>query len=166
MVGCDGLWLFADLMQVDECAERSHLPTSQASGVKDKAIWSPFDSLTCNCTIWPMNCCEPLFEAAGIQLLLRQDRNHYPEAELLEFISLHLLGLLFTFQSLSLRIFVMIVNLAAIVWRKYSQSPITSNTCWPITRNRRRGWAFPVKFQHGNMEVFKGRPALLRVAEI
>lgn len=63
----------------------------------DKAIWSPFDSSNCNYTIWPVNCCEPLFEAAVIQLFQRGDRGwtRSPEAELLEFISLHLLGLLF-----------------------------------------------------------------------
>lgn len=63
----------------------------------DKAIWSPFDSLNCNYTVWPVNCCEPLFEAAAIQLFQHRDRglSHSPEAELLESISLHLLGLLF-----------------------------------------------------------------------
>lgn len=61
--------------QVDCCVERSHLPASEASGVRDKAIWSPFDSSDCNCTIWPRNCWQPLFEAAVIQLSQCRDRD-------------------------------------------------------------------------------------------
>lgn len=100
--------------QVDCRVERSHLPTSETPGVRDKTIWSPFDSSDCNCTIWPRNCWQPLFEAAVIQL---------SQIGIEPFHGIHLASspCFFTFQNLSL---VLIVTLA--VWSGQPQSPVAT----------------------------------------
>lgn len=104
-------------VQVDWYAESSHPPTSYASSMKDKAIWSTFDNLNCNYTIWPINCCEPHFEVAMIQLFEHQDRDQVIPQKLSYWNSSHFIPLAcFLPSKIHVhRSFVVIVNLAAVV---------------------------------------------------
>lgn len=130
-------------LQVDRCVEMSHLPASQASGVKDKAIWSPFDSLNCNYTIWPRDCWQPLFEAAV------PDRDRAVPRKPALWNSSLLISL--PPQTDLCRSLVPIVNLAEAAWPQW---PLSRNTCWPRSPGQEDG-ASPAEFQHGIWKCLK-----------